>query len=192
MNSKTDFRLVALGLCILAIALRLVPHDYNVSAVCALGMLLGCFGSPLLGFVVAIAAMAASDILGEVFGIPSMGFYTPWLMLTVYLAMASSALVGRYVVGLRNGAGRFRIPLWAGVPLGAVVASVLFFLVTNFASWLDPQMGYPLNLTGLMECYWSALPFAKNTLVGNLVYSVLFFGGYAFFLSPSPKPVDAR
>ncbi|MCR9295894.1 MAG: hypothetical protein NXI32_24525 [bacterium] len=192
MNFKTDFRMVALGLCILAIALRLVPHDYNVSAICALGMLLGCFGSPLLGFVVALAAMAASDVLGEVLGIPSMGFYAPWLMLTVYLAMASSALVGRFVVGLRDGAGHFRIPLWAGVPLGAVVSSVLFFLVTNFASWLDPQMGYPLTLTGLAECYWAALPFAKNTLVGNLVYSALFFGGYAFFRMPTSSPVDVR
>jgi hypothetical protein len=192
MNFKADFRLVAIALCVLAIALRLVPHDYNVSAIGAVGMLVGCFWSARLGFVLAIAAMFVSDVLGELFGIPSMGFYAPGLMLVVYLAIACSAVVGRYLVGCRNSKGGFAIPLWAGVPLGALASTILFFLITNFASWLDPQMMYPRTFAGLAECYWSALPFARNTLFGNLVYSAIFFGGYAALFSPSVSKVDAR
>ncbi len=184
MNSKTDFRLIALGFCIIAIALRLFPHAYNVSAIGALGMFAGCFGGVWFGFFVALGAMAVSDVLGELLAIPSMGLYDPWLMLTVYLAIAASAFVGRHLVGIRKG-GRFLMPLWAGVPLGAVVSTLLFFLITNFASWLDPQMMYPQTFAGLMECYWLALPFAKNSLIGNLVYSALFFGVYAAIFWPN-------
>ncbi len=185
MNSKTDFRLIALGFCIIAIAMRLFPHAYNVNAIGALGMFLGCFAGARWGFIVALGAMAVSDVLGELLGIPSMGFYSPWLMLTVYIAIAGSAFVGRYLVGIRKTDGRFLMPLWAGVPLGAVVSTFLFFVITNFASWLDPQMMYPQTFTGLVECYWLAIPFAKNSLIGNLVYSALFFGAYAAIFWPS-------
>ena len=37
---------------------------------------------------------------------------------------------------------------------------------------------YAKNLTGLVQCYVMAIPFFGNTLVGDLFYSVMMFGGY--------------
>jgi hypothetical protein len=36
-------------------------------------------------------------------------------------------------------------------------------------------------LTGLINCYIMAIPFFRNTLVGDISYSGVFFLGYALF-----------
>ncbi|MEM8735187.1 MAG: DUF6580 family putative transport protein [Planctomycetota bacterium] len=162
-------------LFVLAIVLRLVPHGYNVAAVGALGMFVGCYWSLGLGILISIAAMSVSDLVGHWMGVPSMGAYSVWLMATVYAATGVSAVVGKLISTVRN-----QIPgsLWLGVPAGAVLSGAAFFLITNFACWFDPMLGYPRTMEGLMNCYVAAIPFAKGTFIGNLVYSCLFFGIY--------------
>jgi hypothetical protein len=50
-------------------------------------------------------------------------------------------------------------------------------VITNFAVWAFGGL-YPHSLTGLTECYFLAIPFFRNTLLGDLFYSGAFFGGY--------------
>ena len=38
---------------------------------------------------------------------------------------------------------------------------------------------YPKTLAGLSACYAAAIPFFRNTLAGDLVFSVVMFGGFA-------------
>ena len=58
---------------------------------------------------------------------------------------------------------------------GALGASVLFFIISNFAVWLsDPD--YPLTWGGLLLCYEMAIPFFRGTLASDLLYSAAFFG----------------
>jgi len=47
------------------------------------------------------------------------------------------------------------------------LASFLFFLLSNFGVWLS---WYPRTMEGLFTCYTMALPFYKNTLMGDLVF----------------------
>jgi len=47
------------------------------------------------------------------------------------------------------------------------LASFLFFLVSNFGVWLH---WYPNTWEGLITCYTLALPFYRNTLIGDLVF----------------------
>lgn len=51
------------------------------------------------------------------------------------------------------------------------LASVFFFLISNFGSFLTM---YPHTITGLIDCYTMALPFFQNTLFGDLAF------GYGF------------
>ena len=78
----------------------------------------------------------------------------------------------------------------AGASIGA---SVLFFLVTNFAVWLTSPF-YTPDFQGLMACYTAGLPFLKNGLAGDLFYTTVFFG--SFYLAglryPVLKPVPAK
>jgi hypothetical protein len=76
--------------------------------------------------------------------------------------------------------------------LGALAfgSSVLFFMVSNFGSWLNvavlhtviPTAGYndyTADLAGLLRCYESGLPFYRGTLAGDLVFAAVLFGAYA-------------
>jgi len=177
MSKRIDIRIVATLFMVLAIVLRLVPHAYNLAAIGAAAMFIGCFWSARIGVLACLAAMAVSDILGHFLAIPSMGFYAPWMMATVYGSMAASALIGKAIKAGHSGVG---LPLWLGAVLGSLASTAVFFLVTNFACWLDPTMSnYPRTLSGLGECYVAALPFTRNTLIGNLAFTGLFFGAFA-------------
>ncbi|MEM1217118.1 MAG: DUF6580 family putative transport protein, partial [Bacteroidota bacterium] len=60
------------------------------------------------------------------------------------------------------------------------LASVVFFLLTNAASWqLDPV--YSKDLAGLGAAYVAGIPFFMNTIAGDLLYSGVLFGGYAWY-----------
>lgn len=61
----------------------------------------------------------------------------------------------------------------------ALIASLSFFLVSNFAVWLVWRDMYPKTLNGLMVCYVAGLPFFRNAVVSDLFFSAVFFGiGY--------------
>ena len=184
MIKSPSIRSIAAVLFVVAVFLRLTPHAYNVAAIGALGMFVGCHWSARMGVLISLAAMALSDVLGHFLQIGSMGFYSTALMLTVYLSMGFSGLIGKLIQRLN---AAWHLPLWAGVPGGALLSTAVFFLVTNFASWLDPQMMYPPTLVGLMECYVAGVPFVQNTLIGNMLFSALFFGGYAIVAAPAPE-----
>ncbi len=59
-----------------------------------------------------------------------------------------------------------------------MMASVLFFIITNFGAWLVGNL-YPKTLAGLVSCYVAAIPFFRNTLLGDAVYTLVLFGGFA-------------
>ena len=61
------------------------------------------------------------------------------------------------------------------VGIASVASSFLFFLITNFGVWLQ---WYPKTSQGLANCYTLALPFYRNTFVGDIAYVVVFFGIY--------------
>ncbi|MFH1966961.1 MAG: DUF6580 family putative transport protein [Patescibacteria group bacterium] len=47
------------------------------------------------------------------------------------------------------------------------MASLLFFLLSNFGVWLN---WYPRTVEGLVTCYTLALPFYRNTLMGDVAF----------------------
>jgi len=57
----------------------------------------------------------------------------------------------------------------------SLLASVLFFLVTNFGVWLLQGI-YPMTGAGLLACYTAAIPFFQMTLMGDLFFTAVIFG----------------
>ncbi|MFC1630124.1 DUF6580 family putative transport protein [Patescibacteria group bacterium] len=49
--------------------------------------------------------------------------------------------------------------------------------MTNFAVWIFTPW-YQKTLSGIIQCYVMALPFFRNTLLGNMFYVSIFFGIY--------------
>ena len=61
----------------------------------------------------------------------------------------------------------------------SLAASVSFFLVSNFAVWTVSREMYPATWNGLVTCMVAGVPFFRNTVVSDLLFSAAFFGiGY--------------
>lgn len=173
MNRAMNARIVALISSILAAAaLRLVPHPPNFSPIDAMALISGAYlGRRGLAFVAPLGALLLSDLF--------LGFYHG--MAFVYGSVALVVVIGWWVSSRRT-------PLRIGA--GALVSSVLFFVLTNFGMWLFSGF-YPRTLSGLVTCYVAAVPFFQNTLAGDLFYTALLFGGFAL-LERSVPALRAR
>jgi hypothetical protein len=157
MNARI---LTALAAIVAAAAFRLVPHFPNFTPIGAMAVFGGAyFGKRGLAFVAPIAAMLLSDAI--------IGFHSG--ILFVYASVALIVLLGQLALSR---------PTVLRVGAAALASSVLFFVITNFGTWLLSGM-YPMTLSGLAACYVAAIPFFQNTIAGDLFYSALLFGGFA-------------
>jgi Family of unknown function (DUF6580) len=60
--------------------------------------------------------------------------------------------------------------------LGAGVGTGIgFYLASNFAVWAFGNIAYAHNLAGLIECYAKAIPFFRNGLISDVLFSCVFF-----------------
>ena len=153
-------RLALIVSLILAAAFsRLLPHPANVAPVAAIALFAGATLPRAMAFIIPLAAMLLSDLV--------IGFHST--MLFVYGAMLCTAGIGML---LRSKMRLFNI-------VGAsLVASVLFFVVTNFGTWMVGGI-YPLTGEGLVACFVAALPFFVNTVLGDLGFCALLFGVFS-------------
>jgi hypothetical protein len=144
-------------LTITAAIFRVLPHPPNFSPIAALALFGGAhFADKRAAFLVPLTAMFLSDL--------ALGLHE--LIPVIYGCFV-------LIVGLGLVLRRYRSPTWV-VGL-SVTASVLFFVITNFAVWASSGM-YPRNGTGLLACYVAALPFFGNTVAGDLLFSSALFG----------------
>jgi hypothetical protein len=77
---------------------------------------------------------------------------------------------------------------FGNILFASIFSSILFFATTNLMVWAEGGI-YAKNLTGLIESYTFAIPFFRNTLLGDLFYSGIFFGGYEFVRNLNKKSV---
>jgi hypothetical protein len=183
-NTTFRYRLI-IALILSAAMVRLLPHPHNFTPIGAIALFGGaCFGRRITAFIAPLAALWLSDlILNNLILKPQFPQYYPegfiWFSsVSIYLAFAMITALGWLT--LKN----IRVPRLIGASVGA---SLLFFLVTNFAVWQGSTV-YPQDFTGLMASYLAGLPFFWNTLLGDLTYTAVMFGAFAFFLKRSPIP----
>lgn len=149
---------------LIGIISRLAPHLSNATAVGALALFSGAKLGLKKAFIITLVTMLVSDMFR--------GLHTT--MWATYGTLFVTIILGKTLLKKQT------IMNVVGVTF---FSSVLFFVVTNFAVWLSPQFMYPKTLTGLFECYIMGIPFFRNTLFGDLLYSGIFFGGYEFVSS---------
>lgn len=143
------------------VVLRLTPHPPNFAPIAAMALFGGAYLNKKTALGVPLLAVLVSDFF--------IGFYNPLIMASVYGSFLLAGIIGIY---LRK---RITPPYVLGAALSS---SVLFYLITNFAVWAAPGSFYPHNLAGLASSYIAAIPFFKNTLLGDLFYTGAFFGVY--------------
>jgi len=149
--------LLAVLLVAFAAVSRFMPHPENFTPIAAMALFGGVYFNKRYAFVIPLVAMVVSDYF--------IGFhnYIPY----VYGSFVLTGVIGIWLKNHKN----------VGWIVGASLSSsVLFFVVTNFGVWVTG--GYPQNFGGLVECYIAAIPFFRNTVLGDLLYVGVLFGLY--------------
>lgn len=174
-----SFIFVAL-VVLLAAASRIMPAPFtlppNFTPVLAMGIFAGAVVTSFrTALLMPLVAMLLSDLV--------IGFHST--MWAVYLCIIASTLLGYVIRNKQN------ILSVAGVSIGS---AVLFFLVTNFAVWLNSTegAGYSKDAAGLAYCYEMALPFFRNTLLSTLVFAGVMFGSYYTIAKLKPALIRVR
>ena len=151
---------LALALIVLAAALRIAPHPWNLTPIGAIALFSGAMiQDRRLAFAFPLLTLFAGDLF--------IGFHK--LIPIVYASFLISVAIGLLL--RRNRA----IPRIAGA---TILGATQFFLLTNFGIWAVFDT-YPKTSAGLASCYLKGLPLFWNTLAGDVIYVTLLFGGFA-------------
>lgn len=166
MNKRN---LIIISIVLIAALCRLLPHLPNFTPLVAMSLFAGAYlRNRYTAVLIPIAAMLISDAFTGF-----SGWMFPEQVAVVYGSFALIALIG---TTLNNDKGILRIGA------STLAGSILFFVTTNFAVWMGGMFHapalYPMNGTGLLECYIAAIPFFTNSLMGDLFYSAVLFGGF--------------
>ncbi|MFM8275164.1 MAG: DUF6580 family putative transport protein [Gemmata sp.] len=162
-----------------------LPREYRVWNLSVIGAL-ALFAAARLGFWPGLAFTAAAIALKDLSVYLTSNWWEPYPLSWVYFA--GYALLGWAALRRSESVGRV-----AGAALGA---SLTFFLVSNFVSWLEQALPYGYSLQGLTDCYASAIPFFRGTFLGDVLFAGALFGAHfalsrAFFPAERVRPVRA-
>lgn len=154
------------AILLLAAVSRVLPHPPNFAPITAMALLGGAtLSNRKLAFIFPLVAMLISDTLLEL--TTGWGFHSG--MFVVYGTFSLIVALG---VWLKNRKSSINIAL------ATFTGSLLFFVITNFFTWMSSGM-YPQTFDGLLTCYTIALPFFGSSVLGDAVFSSLLFGGFA-------------
>jgi hypothetical protein len=155
MNKKETF--LALSLVVIAVFCRLIPHLPNFVPITAIALFAGRYFNRWWAYLIPIGAMLITDYF---LGFSDVTFY-------VYFSLILAALIGLYLQSNFS---------WKKLAAGTLLSSILFFVITNFGVWQAGWYGHTLQ--GLILCYELALPFFRNSLIGDILYTGAIFGTY--------------
>ena len=147
-------QLIIIAFMLIAVLFRLVPHLPNFTPVTAIALFGGLyFSNKTLAYVAPLFIMLLSDLF--------LGFHS--ISIVVYAAFLFVSFIGTQ----SKNPSVFAI----------LLSSISFFVITNFGVWL---ISYPKSWVGLVECYTLAIPFFRNSLLGDFFYSGVMILGYNF------------
>ena len=141
-----------IGLILILALSRLMPHPDNFTPIIALAIMSSYF---FRNVNFSYAIMLFSMLLADFF----IGFYS--YMLFVYVSLFLIVLIFFKISKKMNYKNLF---------IFSFFGSAIFFLISNFGVWLVGNL-YERNINGLIECYFMAIPFFKNTIISTLIFS---------------------
>ena len=158
------------GLILILALSRLMPHPDNFTPIIALAIMSSYFFRNInFSYTIMLFSMLLADFF--------IGFYSH--MLFVYLSLFLIVLIFFKISKKMNYKNLF---------IFSFFGSVIFFLISNFGVWLVGNL-YERNINGLIECYFMAIPFFKNTITSTLIFSysslIIYKSSNKFFATRS-------
>ena len=161
--------IIITSIVFLAAISRLLPHAPNFTPIGAMALFSGAyFTKKYWAFSIPLLALFFSDAL--------MGFNGWYFVEQTIAVYGTFMLITALGLFMQKNKGVLRV---FGL---SIASSVLFFVITNLFVWIggfihQPEL-YPLNISGLMECYTMAIPFFDKTIASDLFYNTILFGGF--------------
>ena len=170
-NKKTRNTIILIAiLTSIAIASRFILIDWpNFKPIAAIALFLGFYCQDRR---IAVLTILAVMLITDCF----FGFYSTVLMMSVYSSIAIACGLG-YFLNRWLRKSRSIIVRLGSVASAALVASVVFYLVTNITVALVSPW-YPNSLDGVVASLAAGIPFFKYTLAGNVLFSLGIFSTY--------------
>ncbi len=162
---------ILVGLTLLVAAMRLLPHPDNFAPVMAVALFGGAmFRNRWVALGVPLVAMMISDPVLFATRYQHMGLESFSQQWHVYVALVLGACLAR--LWLRDKRTPARV-------LGTTLAaSLLFFAITNCALLYPPTL-HAHTWAGFWNSYVQGVPFYRMTLLADLLYTGVLFGGFA-------------
>jgi hypothetical protein len=139
-----------------------LPHPWNFTPVAAALLYFGARGARRQLWV-PWAILAASDVILTKF---VYSYQFSWDHFVTWAWYAAILFLG---TRLRENSN------WLRVGAAALASSVSFFVVSNFAVWACWNM-YPKTLSGLITCYVAGVPFFRQAIAGDMLFTAVMFG----------------
>lgn len=168
MTNKTKIALF-IGLVIIGVIGRIYPHAWNLTPLIATTIFAGVYLGKRYTVSLPIVTMLISDVF--------IGFYDFKIVTSVYISFILSGLIGYYFAKNKK---------INNIVLSALASSTIFFLITNGAVWFFGTM-YTPGFSGLIQSYIAGLPFYRNMMIGDVIYTLSLFGIYEFSVSMIKK-----
>lgn len=166
---RTNINLIlAISLVIIAATARIANREmgiYNIAPLTAISLFCGAMikDKRALAFLVPLMGQFIADVFFQFFT-KTQGFY-PGQLFNYGALMAATAL-----------GTTMKQPKVLNTFVYLLGASTVFFIISNFGFFASGWNGY--TFSGLSKTYIDAVPFYKNTLIGDVVGGVVLFGGY--------------
>ncbi len=175
MNTKINLRFSLLaGLILLSAFSRMIPHPTNFSPLGAIALFGAAhFSKKWQVLIIPIVATWVSDLfINNVIYAVYYPTFT-WFYEGFYWQYLSYIIIALMAMPLFKKISKERILI------GALGSTIIFFLISNVGCFVGNSY-YPQNFMGLMSCYAAGIPFLKGTLLGDLFYTLVLFGSFAF------------
>lgn len=184
MNNIKDIRLAAL-LMIIAAGSRFIPHMPNFTPTEGMTLLGTAYlGRKYWAMILPILMLIISDfILNNTVArsyFPDQEgivWFAPYMIFNI-LSIITIVLICKKILS--------KISV-TSVMGSALIASVVFFLITNFGSWIDNVIPYSKDISGLLSSYTAALPFFRTSLLSNVIFTGILFGSFEIIKSIETK-----
>ena len=148
--------MIAYILILFGFLMRLIPHAPNMVPVAAIAIFAGAYLNKKIVPWVPLAIMVASDLI---IGLHDVVLYT-------WGAFILIGFMGMWLKTRRTPGNVFAM---------TVFSSLVFFVITNFGVFIA---WYPHTVQGFINCYVMALPFLRNTMIGNILFVFVVFSLY--------------
>lgn len=179
MQDRKKSLVVATALVVLGAFTRLIDHLPNFSPMEAIALFGGAYlTSKFAAYLVPIVAIYLSDlVLNNTIMRPFFANHEGIVLFDGYMIYN--------IVGMLAIVAIARVLLKRVSPTkvigSSIIASAVFFVVTNIGSWLTLPI-YTKDIAGLVTAMTAGIPFFNTSWISSLIFTIVLFGSYQLYL----------